>query len=177
MTRKIGIAAVALLVSSVASLAADLPRRPIAAPVSVPMVYNWTGLYLGVNGGYGWGRQDPLNLLSDRFDRADSDINGGMIGGTIGGQIQQGYIVLGLEADLDWASIKGHGVTVPTIAGAPLPLTMNMSTKIDAVGTARARLASLWITGFSTRLAVPLSSTRRSTATHSLACRAGQSVS
>ena len=177
MTRKIGLAVVTLLASSVASLAADLPRAPVAAPVSVPMIYNWTGLYVGVNGGYGWGRQDPLNLLSHRFDRADFNINGGMIGGTIGGQIQQGYIVLGLEADLDWASIKGDGVTIPTIAGAPLPLTMNMSTKIDAVGTARARLAWPWITGFSMRLAVPPSSTRRSTATRSLACRAGQSVS
>jgi len=48
------------------------------------MIYNWTGLYVGLNGGYGWGRQDPLNLLSHQFDRADFNINGGMIGGTIG---------------------------------------------------------------------------------------------
>ena len=84
MTRKIGLAVVTLLASSVASLAADLPRAPVAAPVSVPMIYNWTGLYVGLNGGYGWGRQDPLNLLSHQFDRADFNINGGMIGGTIG---------------------------------------------------------------------------------------------
>jgi outer membrane immunogenic protein len=139
MTRKIGLAVVALLASSVASLAADLPRSTAVAPVHVP-IYNWTGLYVGVNAGYGWGRQDPINLLSNRFDRADFDISGGMIGGTIGAQIQQGYIVLGLEADLDWASIKGDGVTIPTIAGAPLPLAMNMSTKIDALATARARV-------------------------------------
>ena len=140
MTRKIGLAVVTLLASSVASLAADIPpARHVAAPVPVP-IYNWTGLYVGLNGGYGWGRQDPLNLLSNQFDRTDFNINGGMIGGTIGGQIQQGYIVLGLEVDLDWASIKGNGVTIPTVAGAPLPLTLNMSTKIDAVGTARARV-------------------------------------
>lgn len=137
MTRKIGLAVVTLLASSVASLAADLPPRPpVAAPVPI---YNWTGLYVGVNGGYAWGRQDPISLLSNRFDRVDFNISGGMFGGTIGGQIQQGYIVLGVEADLDWANIKGDAVTTPTIAGVPLPLTLNMSTKIDAVATARVR--------------------------------------
>ena len=99
MTRKIGLAVVALLASSVASLAADLPREPVARPEPVP-IYNWTGLYVGVNGGYAWGRQDPLSLLSNQFDRVDFDISGGMIGGTIGGQIQQGYSCSG------WKSIS-----------------------------------------------------------------------
>ena len=31
-------------------------------------------------------------------------------------------------------------MTIPAVAGAPLPLALNMSTKIDAVGTARARV-------------------------------------
>ena len=91
-----------------------LRRTPVRAPV-----YNWTGLYVGVNGGWGWGRQDPLNLISNRFDRASFDINGGMVGGTFGAQIQQGYVVLGLEGDLDWADITGSRVTTPTIAGVP----------------------------------------------------------
>ena len=108
------------------SLAADLPRAPVAAPVPVP-IYNWTGLYVGVNEGYAWGRQDPLNLLLNGFDRTDFDVSGGMFGGTIGGQIQQGYIVLGFEADLDWASIKGDGVTIRAVVGAPLPLALNMT--------------------------------------------------
>ena len=30
-----------------------------------------------------------------------------MIGGTFGAQIQQGYVVIGLEGDLDWANITG----------------------------------------------------------------------
>ena len=42
-----------------AAFAADLPRAmPAKAPPAVvPIVgYNWTGFYVGINGGYGWGR-------------------------------------------------------------------------------------------------------------------------
>lgn len=107
-------------------------------PVPAP-VYNWTGLYAGVNGGWGWGAQDPLNLLSSRFDRASFNINGGMVGGTFGAQIQQGNIVLGFESDLDWADIQGRRNTTPAIAGLPIGVTLNMTSKIEAMGTARVR--------------------------------------
>jgi outer membrane immunogenic protein len=131
------LAGAAMLLGSFAAQAADLA---VKAPTPVPTpVYNWTGLYIGVNGGYGWGQQDPLNLLGSRFDRASFDINGGMFGGTFGAQIQQGYVVLGLEGDLDWANIRGSRITTPTIAGVPIGLTLNATSKVEAVGTARAR--------------------------------------
>lgn len=131
------LASAALLFGSFAAQAADLAVKA-PAPVPTP-VYNWTGLYVGVNGGYGWGDQDPLNLFSARFDRASFDISGGMIGGTFGAQIQQGYVVLGLEGDLDWANIRGSGITTPTIAGVPVGLTLDATSKIEAIGTVRAR--------------------------------------
>src|SRR5450631_2151471 len=90
--------------------AADLPTRPAYSPapmMSPTPVYNWTGIYVGVNGGYGWGAQDPLTLFSNNLDRSSFNISGGMFGGTVGAQIQQGYVVLGIEGDLDWANIKG----------------------------------------------------------------------
>jgi outer membrane immunogenic protein len=31
--------------------------------------------------------------------------NAGMIGGTVGAQIQQGFVVLGIEGVLDWANV------------------------------------------------------------------------
>ena len=108
----------------------------------VAQVYNWTGFYVGVNGGYGWGTQDPMTPLSNRFDRTSFNTSGGMFGGTIGAQIQQGYVVLGVEGDLDWANIKGSGITTPTIGGLilpGLPITLNMATNVSAVGTARLR--------------------------------------
>jgi outer membrane immunogenic protein len=134
-------AAMALLATSLVAQAADLPTKAYA-PTPVAQVYNWTGLYVGVNGGYGWGTQDPLTLFSDRFDRSSFNINGGMFGGTVGAQIQQGYIVLGIEGDLDWANIKGTAISTPTIGGVGvpgLPITLNITSNTSAVGTARIR--------------------------------------
>ena len=92
--------AVLVLTGSIAS-AADLPQAPYRAPAVVATAYNWTGMYVGINGGGGWGNQDPLILFGNRFDRSSTSISGGMVGGTVGAQIQQGYVVLGLEGDLD----------------------------------------------------------------------------
>jgi outer membrane immunogenic protein len=101
--------------------------------------YNWTGIYLGLNGGGGWGSQDPLNLITDRFDRFNVTISGGMFGGTSGAQIQMAHVVLGLETDLDWADISGSATVAPSALGVALGSTLNMSTKIDWISTARAR--------------------------------------
>src|SRR5450432_3941618 len=106
--------------SAAGALAADLPMQPYKSAPVVAQVYSWTGLYIGVNGGYGWGVQDPLTLVSNRFDRNSFNTSGGMFGGTMGAQIQQGYVVLGLEGDLDWANIKGNGISTPPIGGGPL---------------------------------------------------------
>jgi outer membrane immunogenic protein len=131
------LAGAAMLVSPIAAHAADLAvKAPPAAPAAV---YNWTGLYVGVNGGWGWGQQDPLNLIASRFDRDSFNINGGLIGGTIGAQIQQGAIVLGFEADADWANISGSRVTIPAVGGIPVAGALNFNTKWEALGTARAR--------------------------------------
>jgi outer membrane immunogenic protein len=141
--KKLIIGAAFAAMSYASAFAADLPMQTYkSAPAMVATVYNWTGFYVGVNGGYGWGTQDPLILFSNRFDRSSFNINGGMFGGTIGAQIQQGYVVLGLEGDLDWANIKGTGISTPTIGGLGLinPITLNLATNTSAVGTVRARV-------------------------------------
>src|SRR5262249_38298530 len=112
------VAASALFMMSGAALAADLPGRPAYSPQPVMApVYNWTGMYLGINGGWGWGKQDPLNIITNRFDNVSIDMSGGVFGGTIGAQIQSGRVVLGLEADLDWAGLSGSSLIIPSIAG------------------------------------------------------------
>jgi outer membrane immunogenic protein len=135
--------ALAALLPVVAS-AADLPQRPAPAPLLAPTpAYNWTGIYVGLNGGYGWGNQDPLNLISNRFDGSSVGFSGGVFGGTAGAQIQSGHVVIGFEADLDWAGLKGSGTIVPSVGGTPINLAnpaVSATTNIDWEATARARI-------------------------------------
>ncbi len=136
--------AMASFASVVSASAADLPMKPYEAPspVVVQQVYNWTGFYVGVNGGYGWGTQDPLNIITNRFDNISQSIAGGVFGGTVGAQIQAAHVVMGLEADLDWAGITGSGTIYPTVGGIPIPpgTPFNAKTNIDWESTVRARV-------------------------------------
>ena len=141
MNRHILFAATAVLAIGLAPFAqaADL-SVPYKAPV--PMAapsYNWTGFYLGVNGGYGWGQQDPFNIITNRFDSVNVNFSGGIFGGTAGAQIQMAHVVLGLESDIDWANIKGSSTVSATGFGAPFG-PFNASTSITSVSTARARV-------------------------------------
>jgi outer membrane immunogenic protein len=142
------ITAAALFVPCISAQAADLPMEPVyKAPVVVQQVYNWTGFYIGVNGGYAWGSQDPFNLLTNRFDAFSVPFSGGMFGGTLGAQIQSGHVVIGVEADIDWANINGSATVIPTIGGA-LPggcvglvgCATSLTTKISDVSTGRLRV-------------------------------------
>jgi outer membrane immunogenic protein len=92
-----------------AAVAADLPRAPAGF---VPVAYNWTGLYLGINGGYAWGSSRWSGYANN------ADPSGVMVGGTIGYNWQAlgSPWVFGLEGDIDWTNIKGTftSVTCPT---------------------------------------------------------------
>jgi outer membrane immunogenic protein len=97
---------VALLAGLASANAADLGRRaavPYKAPAYVAQVYNWTGFYLGVNGGGAWGRSS----LSGFPGIGDYNVSGGLIGGTAGYNIQMGQAVFGLEGDIDWSNVRG----------------------------------------------------------------------
>lgn len=105
MRRKvIGMLAVAFgLGLAPAAMAADMP---VKAPVMVkPIPYNWTGFYVGADIGGGWGKHDR-SVVPPGF--TNSYNSSGVIGGIHAGynwQIQS--IVLGLETDINWTSIKG----------------------------------------------------------------------
>ena len=117
------------LIASQAASAADL-GHPVykAPPPAPPPVQDWSGIYVGLEGGYGWGKQD-FNPTFDPFFGAkfgggstfpcaifgpctDSTIgsvdqSGWLFGGFVGAQKQWGSWVLGIEADFDGADIKG----------------------------------------------------------------------
>jgi outer membrane immunogenic protein len=102
--KRAGIGLLAATFAWGSAIAADLPPRyqqPVArtAPLYYPG-YSWTGFYLGINGGGGWGRSQWDGV--DRFD-----VSGGVIGGTIGYNWQINRVVLGAEGDIDWSGIRG----------------------------------------------------------------------
>jgi outer membrane immunogenic protein len=87
------------------SLAADLPRPAYKAPISYVAPFSWSGFYVGINGGYGWGDADVSNSFGS-FTTGTQ--NGWLIGGTLGYNLQTGNWVWGLEGDIDYALIKGN---------------------------------------------------------------------
>ena|SRR5579863_441025 len=82
--------------------AADLSVAPLyKAPPAVPVpAYNWSGFYLGINGGGGWGN-------SNWSSAGGFNLSGGQVGGTAGMNWQAGHAVFGLEGDADWSGIRG----------------------------------------------------------------------
>jgi outer membrane immunogenic protein len=99
--------ATSAIVGVSAASAADMAPRTYtkAPPAPVVAVYNWTGLYIGVNGGGGWGRTDwYFNVVGTT---ANHDTSGGLAGGQIGYNWQANQWVFGVEADGDWANING----------------------------------------------------------------------
>jgi outer membrane immunogenic protein len=109
--------------------AADMPTKaPMMAPLAV--AYNWTGIYVGVNGGGGWGHSDWAYAISGAD--AGHRNSGGLFGGTIGFNYQMpNNWVLGVEGDWDWADIRGS-------ASCPSP-TFSCETQLRSLGTLRAR--------------------------------------
>jgi outer membrane immunogenic protein len=99
----IAVGALAGIIGS--ATAADLPRQaPIyKAPAYAAPMFNWTGAYIGLNAGGGWGKSNWSNI-GDKFD-----VSGGMVGATVGYNWQFGTWVIGGEADIDWTNIKGSG--------------------------------------------------------------------
>ena len=103
--KKLLLAGASLLAMGVVSAsAADLPARmPAKAPAYVaPMAYSWTGFYLGLNGGYGFGRAEFNGGAPGSFNAG-----GGLFGATVGYNWQTGPLVFGLEGDIDWSGMRG----------------------------------------------------------------------
>ena len=99
-----GVTVLALMVAQ-PTLAADAPVYKGPVPVAAAL-FNWSGLYIGINGGYGWGNS-RWTAPGGVPDTGDFRIAGGLIGGTLGYNWQTGPLVLGIEGDLDWSGIGG----------------------------------------------------------------------
>jgi len=112
-----GVALVALAVPLAAN-AADLSRpaaQAYKAPLPIP-VTTWTGPYLGIYGGGGWGTSSATSTVTG-LTTGNFNTSGGEFGGTGGYNWQSGAAVFGIEADGGWADIRGNAPCPPAAAG------------------------------------------------------------
>ena len=107
--------------------AADMPQGYVM-PAPVTSLYNWTGFYVGGQGGYGWGTFD--------VDPRGADVDGWFAGGQIGFNWQNGRSpwVFGIEVDSAVANIERDvdWITATSFATA--------YSKVNYFGTARMRV-------------------------------------
>jgi outer membrane immunogenic protein len=119
------------------AVAADLPARTYSkAPVMIPALYDWSGFYTGVNGGWGSSHKCwDTTTAAGVFTAADGchDATGGVAGGQVGYRWQASSWVFGLEGQGNWADLRGSSISLTT------PANTNVS-KIDAFGLFTAQV-------------------------------------
>lgn len=145
MRRKvIGILAVALgLGLAPAAMAADMPVK--APAVIQPIAYNWSGIYVGIQGGGAWGRSNEtfFNAANTAAFQGTQnyDISGGALGGVLGLNYQMGSIVLGVEGELNWANINGSSGVINV---GPPNLGDTYNSRVNSYGTVKGRIGYAW---------------------------------
>ncbi len=87
-------AASAVAFASVA-VAADLPMEQPAPAVAAVPSFSWTGPYLGVQAGYGWG--------NSKVGGRSIDPKGALVGGYAGYNFEFNNLLLGVETDFNWS--------------------------------------------------------------------------
>ena len=79
----------------------------------VAAVYDWTGFYIGANGGWGSSRNSWDSIAPFVVGPEGShDATGGTVGGQVGYRWQAGTFVFGLEAQGNWADFSGSNVSL-----------------------------------------------------------------
>ncbi|UPK03644.1 outer membrane protein [Bradyrhizobium sp. 170] len=139
MTKELGFVAATLILAGPA-FAADLAVK--APALAGPLPAQWSGFYLGIHGGYGWGHD---NVAGDISPFSNPSPRGGVFGGQAGYNWQYGSIVGGLEVDFSGADLR-HSQSITgtaVIGGALVSETVTVSSKVDYFGSARARAGFL----------------------------------
>jgi outer membrane immunogenic protein len=143
------IAGLSALLSSTSVYAADLAVQPAEPVPPVVTPYNWSGPYVGLHAGYGWGREhdDQSKLFPNTSSTATSETTvtetisdkfhvSGLVGGAHAGyNYQLDQFVVGVEGDLDYSGLKGssHGLY-------PGGIARTLKLKSDWQGSARVRV-------------------------------------
>jgi outer membrane immunogenic protein len=145
-----GFSMLALVAAVAPASAADLPVK--APPPVVAAVYDWTGFYIGVHGGGGWGKKDGTSQdflvggVVVAASQATIKPSGWLAGGQIGYNFYQsptpwwfgGRVVIGVEAQGSWADMDE---SVTCFSGA---FTANCTAKVNSLGTVALRYGTTW---------------------------------
>jgi outer membrane immunogenic protein len=147
---KLAFAISVLAVSAISASAADLPARPYTkAPSLAVTAYDWSGFYVGANGGGAWGHKCwdvvpfTINLLGAPIAVSGSEgchtASGATAGGQVGYRWQSAAWVFGVEAQGNWADLQGSNPSqLAFFAG------FANRTKIDAVGLFTGQVGYSW---------------------------------
>jgi outer membrane immunogenic protein len=126
------------------TFAADLAARPYTkAPPMMAAIYDWSGFYIGINGGGGsahtcWDLTAvPAGAVVPAAPQGCSNATGGTVGGQIGYRWQASNWVFGVEGQGNWADFSGSNVNLvfPAITD---------STKVDAFGLITGQVGYAW---------------------------------
>jgi outer membrane immunogenic protein len=156
--------AITLLAATFAApaFAADMAVKAPMPRAAATQIYDWTGLYLGLNAGGGWSHNcwtqhgynvpvvsfngSPFLGISNVNNASEgcSDASGAIVGGQIGYRHQLGSFVFGIEAQGDWADLSGSNAS-PVLGKVNTFLnnlpgrfaggaSLTNTTKVDAIG-------------------------------------------
>jgi outer membrane immunogenic protein len=144
--KKLFLGMAAVLAASTTTLAADLPiKSPVPATMPVPVIFSWTGCYIGAEGGGNWGRSEQIarsGVLANTTITGKFDLSGGIAGGTVGCNLQTSNFVVGIESDFSWTNKQGSLQDLP-----PFNVTTTSSTREKWIDTSCARASAMPGTG------------------------------
>jgi outer membrane immunogenic protein len=143
------IVAISTVVGIGASSAADLAARPYTKAPPMIAMYDWSGFYVGINGGGGWSHKcwdrsqnagtAAIVTLSPAIAEGCHDASGATAGGQVGYRWQAASWVFGLEAQGNWTDFRGSTVVNPLLFAN----TTNR-TKIDSLGLFTGQVGYAW---------------------------------
>jgi len=139
--KKFLLGTVALIAFAAPAAAADLAARPYKAPPApIAVIYDWSGFYIGANGGWGQSRNcwDFVDPVFGTFAEGCHERSGGVVGGQIGYRWQASQWVFGLEAQGDWADLS-H-----TRDSLLFPGVFSTRTQTDGIGLFTGQIGYAW---------------------------------
>jgi outer membrane immunogenic protein len=128
-----GVAAAAFC--SASAFAAEMPTK---GPVykAAPALYDWSGFYAGVSGGWVSGGRHELIPLAGG-EGSSKGLNGGIDGGVYGNNWQFNNWVIGTRSDLAWSNADS---TIFPAAGTACEGTTVCNARLRWLSTSRGRL-------------------------------------